>query len=430
MGTLPKALSHGLQSTVLATAAVLAVGFAAPAMADSAALETFAPRPAASVLPAGMLTGPHHQVVGTVQTFGYLNNFVVQSEYGTFQAPSNTMLRRLIREIGAIDALHGITLTEAYGKALGQAALSPVRGAVNLVTNPVDTVKAVPGAIFSIFERTGSAISSTVNDEKTAYEDSSAAQLLQMSSYKRDYCKQFGVDPYSSNAVLQDELESVSWAAAVGNLTVSAATMASGSTVVQVLSYGRNISQAIDIVAAEPPAELALKNKAALKQMGIAPALADQFMGQKMYSPRAKTILLYALGAMQNTAGRDAMVQAALNAPDEVTAIMYQQMAELLNGYDAKVAPIVRLERYNRVVLAREKSGKAVALLPLDYAIWNQQAAGAVTQLAKALRLKPGSTGVAAFWLTGTASPLFKQQANALGFDVKENVGSQLPLAD
>ena len=417
------------RTTPWIAAAMLLVAEAGPGIADSSPLETFAPRQAASILPAAMLSGPHYQVVSTVQTFGYMNSFVVQSEYGTFQAPSNTMLRRLIREIAAIDALHGITLTEAYAKAVGQAALSPVRGAVNLVTSPVETVKAVPGAIFSLFDRAGEAISTTANDEKTAYEDSSAAQLLQMSSYKREYCKQLGVDPYSSNTVLQEQLNSVSWAAAAGSLTVSGATMMSGSTVVQVLSYGRNISQAIDIVAAEPPAELAGRDKEALKKMGIPKATADNFMGQKQYSPRAKTILIFALAAMERTAGRENMLQAAMNAPDEVSAISYQQMAELLNGYDAKVAPIVRLERFNRVVLAREKSGKAVALLPIDYAIWDRRAAGAAQQLAKALRLKPGSGG-AELWITGTASPRFKQEASALGLVVKENVGTQLPLAD
>ncbi|HVM84876.1 MAG TPA: hypothetical protein VMW18_13380, partial [Candidatus Binatia bacterium] len=105
MARLPKgSLRASRRITPWMAAALLLLAGAGPATADSSPLETFAPRQAAAILPANMLSGPHFQVVSAVQTFGYMNNFVVQSEYGTFQAPSNTMLRRLIREIAAIDA--------------------------------------------------------------------------------------------------------------------------------------------------------------------------------------------------------------------------------------------------------------------------------------------------------------------------------------
>jgi hypothetical protein len=42
-------------------------------------------------------------------------------------------------------------------------------------------------------------------------------------SFKRDYAARFGVDPYSSNKVLQDELDKIGKAAAFGSWTASAA---------------------------------------------------------------------------------------------------------------------------------------------------------------------------------------------------------------
>src|SRR5262249_4800990 len=275
---------------------------------------------------------------------------IASSDYGVFEAQSDAMLRRLIREIHAIAVLQGITLTDAYTKALAQAALSPVRGVEQLVTNPVETVKAVPTALLDVFGRVGQGIDTAVSGQKTSYEDSALAQALQMSSYKRDYAKELGVDPYSSNPVLQKDLDAVAWAAAAGNLTISAATMVSGSTVVAALSYARNIDQAVSIVAAEPPSELMIRNRAALDAMGIAPRLKEQFLGQQQYSPRAKTILIAALASMEGTAGRDSVLEVALGAPDETMAIFYQQLAELLNDYDQKVSPIVRLARYNRLI--------------------------------------------------------------------------------
>jgi hypothetical protein len=172
-----------------------------------------------------------------------------------------------------------------------------------------------------------------------------------------------------------------------------------------------------------------LRNRAALEAMGIDPGLSDRFLAQQQFSPRAKTILIMALAAMQNTAGRDSLLEVALDAPDEVTAIMYQQMAELLNGFDERVAPIARLERFNRIIVAHLNSGGAAMLLPVDYLIWNERTAAAAIQLADKMKLQAGSREMA-LWITGTATPLFKQQATALGIQVSENVGAQLPLLD
>jgi hypothetical protein len=402
---------------------------ATTALAQGGNFEIFAPRPVGDVVSPDLLAGPHYRLAPTVQTSNYLNNFIVSSDYGTFEAPSDAMLRRLVREIHAIAVLHDVTLSDAYAQALKQAALGPVRGVKALVTEPVETVKAVPGAVFNIFSRVGQGISTATSGGKTRYEDTGMAQALQMSSYKRDYAKQLGVDPYSSNPVLQKQLDSVAWAAAAGGLTLGAATMASGSEVVAGLSYARNLDQAREIVAADPPAELMLRAKAALDKMGIDRRLRDQFLAQKQFSPRAKTILVSALGGMPRTAGKANMLVVALGAPDEVTAIFYQQMAELLDGYDERVAPITRLERYNRLVVARDTNGKTIVLMPLDYVIWDQRAAAAAAGIAKSLKLQPGGDRVQ-FWVTGTASPRFKQETQQLGIAVKESVGTQLPLLD
>ena len=255
------------------------------------------------------------------------------------------------------------------------------------------------------------------------------AQALQMSSYKREYATQLGVDVYSSNPVLQKQLNSVAWAAAVGGLTVSAASMASGSAVVTGLSAARNIDQARAIVAAQPPAELMIRNRAALQQMRIDQGLAERFLAQKQFSPRAKTILISSLAAMPGTTGKENLLKVAIDAPDEVTAIFYQEVAELLNGYDDRVARITRIEQSNRLVVARDVTGKAVVLAPLDYVIWNEQVASRAAEIARSMHLEPGRDRFE-LWITGTASARAKTETAALGIRIKEGVAQQLPLAD
>src|SRR6266852_2155039 len=85
----------GLASALITTAA----------FANEGGFETFEPRPTQEVIPADMIAGPHYHLAPTVRAFGYLNYFVTSSDYGTFVAPSDAMLRRLIRDIHAISVL-------------------------------------------------------------------------------------------------------------------------------------------------------------------------------------------------------------------------------------------------------------------------------------------------------------------------------------
>jgi hypothetical protein len=366
--------------------------------AQEGPFEIFEPRPTRAVVPADLIEGPHFCLAPTVQTFGYLNNFIMSSDYGTFNVQSDAMLRRLVREIHAIAVLQGITLTDAYADAPKQAALGPVRGVEDLAAQPVKSVEAVPTALFDVFARVDQGVDTTLSGDKSKYDDSAMAQALQMSSYKRDYAKQLGIDPYSSNQVLQKQLDSVAWAAAAGGLTVSVAAIGSGSATVAALSYARSLQQARDIVTAEPPTQLMIRNRAA-------PA------------------------AMEGTSGRVSVLQVALEAPDEVTAIFYREFAELLDGCGERVAHIISLRRFNRVIIALDANAKAVIVVPVDYMIWNERSAAAATDIAKTLQLQPGGDTFQ-LWITGVASPRFKKWAQALGIGVRNGVSTELPVLD
>jgi hypothetical protein len=391
--------------------------------------EQFGPRSVGAIVSADLLQRPHYRIAAMVQTADFLNNFVVTSDYGLFGAPSDAMLRRLLREIPAIASLRQISTSDAYLNAVQQAALGSVRGVQSLVTQPVQTLQNVPTAIFDIFSRAGQAVDTATSGQKTAYEDTGAAQLLQMSSYKRDYAKRLGVDPYSTNPILQKELDSVSWVAAVGDLTIGAASMAAGGPVMAALSAARNLDQANNIVASEPPAQLAIDDQAAMKRMGIDDGLAQQFMGQQQFSPRHKYVLLTALDAMSGTTGRAALIQVSLQAPSEQWALFYQQMAEFLDGYNDRVARIVSIEPFNRLVLAHDQTGKTIVIAPIDYMIWNERVASVTEQTARSMQLRPGEDKLE-LWITGTASPLFKSEAKARGIRVKDHVSAVLPLLD
>ena len=383
-------------------------------------------RATADVVPPALLHGPHYQLGPTVSTFAFMNHYSVTSDYGPFTAPSDARLRRLIREIAAIAELQKIHQSDAFAKATVEAGKGVAQGAQHLIEDPVGTISAVPEAVFSVFGRVSEA---TKRGGRSKYEDGMAQNLLAVSSFKRDYAKKFDVDVYSSNEVLQKELNSVAWASAAGNLTLSAASMVTGAAVLQAASGLHTLEQAKDLVNALPPTELSKRNREALRQMRMPDPIADRFLENRLLSPRHQTIIVEAMKAMREVPGRAAFIQYAARADSEDAALLFQEMAELIADYHRSVAPIQRLDIYQNVPVAYPGQGGAVILLPIDRLLWTERTSGIATGLAQTL-LKPQPVRHVEVWLTGDASERARQGLQQLGIALVEHVGQRLPLLD
>jgi hypothetical protein len=210
-------------------------------------------RPTNSVAASNLLHGQHYSLGPTVTTFAYMNRYSVASDYGPFVAPSDSMLRRLIREIAAIAQLKAIQQTDALEKAAVEAGKSSLRSAKKLIDDPAGTLSAIPEGIGSIFDRASEQLRRSGHSQ---YEDDSAKQMLAVSSFKRDFAAKLGVDVYSSNEVLQKELNRLAWASVAGSMALGALSMATGAVVLKAASDVRVLEQARNLVEAEPPSEL------------------------------------------------------------------------------------------------------------------------------------------------------------------------------
>jgi len=383
-------------------------------------------RATADVVAPDLLRGPHYQLGPIVSTFAFMNHYTVTSDYGPFTAPSDALLRRLIREIAAIAELQKIHQSDAFAKATVEAGKGVVKGAQHLIEDPVGTIGAVPEAVFSVFGRVSE---SAKRGRRSQYEDGVAQNLLAVSSFKRDYAKKFDVDVYSSNEVLQKELNSVAWASAAGNLTLSAASMVTGAAVLQAASGVRTLEQAKDLVNALPPSELSKRNREALRHMRVPDPITDRFLENRLLSPRHQTIIIEAMKALGAIPGRSAFIQYAARADSEDAVLLFQEMAELLADYHRSVAPIQRLDIYLNVPVAYTGQGSAVVLLPIDRLLWTEKTAGIATSLAQTLP-KPQPVRKIEVWMTGDASDRAHAELQQLGITLVEQAGQRLPLLD
>jgi hypothetical protein len=381
-------------------------------------------RSAKDVFPAAMLKGLHHSVRKLVPTDGYTDRWTVDSDFGVFEVAGDGALRKLIPEIHAIAELQKFSKTEAFAKGLGAAAKAPVRFVKSLVTHPVDTVTGVPQGAYELVENVGTSVSTTRNPA----EDSRAAQVLKMSSYKRDFADKLNVDVYSSNKVLQKQLNSVAWAASVGDLAFSVAMMPAGvgGTVV---SNVRLVNSVKNVVREEPPQRLRILNNETLTRIGIAEDLRKRFLDHPSFTPRQFTIICANLDALKGVAGRDAFLVVTLDAQGEVQANFYTAMVQLLRGYHETVAPLTGITPLNRITVAQTGSGQAVLALPLDRLIWTDRV-DQVSGHVKTGYAAPGFSGKVDVWLAGTVSPRARQELSGRGFSVTENAHLRVEVLD
>jgi hypothetical protein len=372
---------------------------------------------AADVLPAKALKGPHYAIRDQVRSDGFMLTYTVDSDYGVFTATGAYALQKLLNEIQVIAQLKEISQGEAFGHAVGEAAKSPFRFAGNLLTDPVDTISGVPSGLFSIFENVGQSVS----EEHDPSEDSRAKQALFVSSWKRDYCAPLGCDVYSSNKALQEELNRIGWAAAIGGLTVSGATTVASGGAVAVFSAGRTAQQVTEALRSEPPSRLRIINEEKLQAMGVPAALIQKFLDHPAFTPRHDTVIVAALAQLKGVKGRDRFIQLCLRAQDEVGANYFQNVAEIMVGYHTKVAKLKEIVPIRGIVAVSAANGRTLVPLAWDYGIYEQAVAQRMDDAVK-VQKKRGLAAKFDVWTTGQCSKRLKQEAAARGFKVTENI--------
>ena len=384
-----------------------------PMHAQSVAAPTNTEEPptlsAKEILKPEFLAGDGFKVNDDVPTSTGRNRYLIESDYGEFEADGNIMLERRIKEVAAIRKLKEVSRTDQYKKALKAAAASPLVVAKDVVTNPVGTITGIPKGLFKFVNRTGQSMKErTQGRERSQYEDSNAASLVGFSKAKRTVAIQLGVDPYSSNETLQRELNGIAWATFAGKMTFTVATMPIGGAAGLGLTTAGVTNTLNKTLLDQAPAELRLRNLKAMLAMGCDRAAANRFNNSTAFSPSVQTAIVMNLETLNGVANRAAFVDlAGSEATDEGDALFYFGTSQVLAELHSK-KPLARLQQVGRIPVAVQKDGRAVVAIQWDYAAWTDQAANFIGLLrASDFGKKNAGLTIA---ISGDASPLAQQK--------------------
>jgi hypothetical protein len=360
--------------------------------------------------------GAGYTMESPVASDGYLRNYVLNTPWGTVRASGDQMLRVRVKELAALEAMQKTTDSKSFGDALVKAGLSPVTFVGNMATNPVGTVKNTVNGVGQFF---GGIASGIRNAGKS--QDNTMASITGEAKQKRLIAFQYGIDPYTDLKPVQDKLEKLAGAAALGGLAVTAAFMVipgAAGTIISEVSTAETLN---GMVRDNSASQLMDINRKKLAAAGIHGNLAEKLLTNPAYTPVDMTVMADALTRLSRVQHIDVMVSYAIAASSRDNAYFIRKEIELTSAYQQRTGQLFGFVRLSNspFPLATTTANGLVGVLPIDALSWTRTTGGALTGLSEAANAY-GITGPKLLSITGTATPLARKNLLILGWTIEE----------
>jgi len=376
---------------------------------------------ASEILKPEFVKGPHFTVRESVPTSSGANEFAIDSDYGVFEASGNEMLLRRIKEIEAITQLKEVSRTDQFKNSLTAAAKGPLNAAKNVVEDPGGALSSAGKGLMKFMKRTGQTVKNVSKGQTEKTGENSAEKAIGYTRAKRKIAIEMDVDPYSTNTVLQKELDGIAWASWAGGFAFSAATFpisGPAGAALSVNSMSKTIGQ---LISEKTPAELKAINRSTLRAMGVNANEAERFLNNTSFSPTDQTRFVHNLKALGEVANRGAFVHAAAEtSSSEPDALFCILTAELMGKIHATEKPLAKIVMLGDFPLSIATDGTVVLAMQWDYAAWTSGAATFAKQIQE-LAQQSGNKGVLVA-LSGDASPRLKDELQKRGFIVRDRM--------
>jgi hypothetical protein len=393
--------------------------------AASSSFEELPELRASEILKPDILKGPHHTVRESVPTFSGMNQFVIDSDYGVFDAEGNEMLLRRIKEVYAIDQLKGVSKTDQFEQSLMTAAKGPYNAAKHVVQDPAGSISSAGKGLMKFMGRVGQTAKHVANgtaEKPTSDSGKMGEDILGYTKTKKKMAISMGIDPYSTNQVLQKALDDVAWASWAGGFVFSAATFPISGPAGAALTATGVSSSIGEMLSEKSPAELKAINRSSLRSMGASAGDAERFLNNTAFSPTAQTVFVQNLKSLGGVSNRGAFVHtAAEKSSSEADAVFCVQTAALMGQLHNGEHPLARIALIDDFPICIGKDGAVITALQWDYAAWTPRA-GAFADAIKKLAEEPGHNKHVLVAISGQTSPRLQQELQNRGIAVQDRL--------
>ncbi|MEE9168340.1 MAG: hypothetical protein V3U73_01170, partial [bacterium] len=361
---------------------------------------------ASSLFSKNLLKGPDHKIMEKGVTYnGFTNTFSLRSRFGNMKAVGNGMVAVRVQEIRAIAHLAEIKGSSAFVDGMKESGGSMVTTTKNLIVHPVDTVSGIPSGLSNIFGSLGVVAGQTVKGETSVGQALGAGgkAITGFTRNKRELAYSLGVNVYSDNKVLQENLNSVSWATTGGSLTVDMAKMVPTGGAGAVLT-GLSLTRATNrMVRDNSTPGLHRLNQDALQDAGIEESAINRFLANKKLTPSHQTRITHSIISLARPNNLGVFLNhVAEHAITTADANMYQAVAAMIAGYNRHKTPITKIGSHDNVIIFKNAEGSYVLTYPADNFFWTKRIANKVKGVVSAIP----SGAKKELWISGRFSDL------------------------
>jgi hypothetical protein len=376
---------------------------------------------ASEILKPELLKGTHFAVRDPVPTNVGMNQFTIDSDFGVFEADGNEMLLQRLKEIDAIARLGDVSRTDEFKKSLLVAAKSPLNSAKNIARDPAQAISNVPKGLMKFLGRAKESVQNVGKGGNDARDGSRMKDAIGYSDKKRKIALEMGIDPYTTNTVLQKQLDDLAWASWAGGFSFSVATLPiSGAAGAALTVTGVN-STVEDLLHEKTPSELEQINRAIFRAMGASASDVERILHGGAFTPTQATTFAVHLKALTGVGNRGAFVKAAAQkSTTEADALFCIYTAALMDQINQKT-PIARIVMLGDFPICVAKDGTIIVALQWDYAAWTSGAA-AFTDDVQKLAGKSGQNAHISVDLSGEVSPRLREELEKRGMTVQDRL--------
>jgi len=362
---------------------------AAPAFAQPTTYEDGVLLPVSQLLPAENLRGPSYRVRAQVPTDGYMAHFKIDSDFGTFEAVGVPQALQRICETEAIRTLVETSKGDLFAEGLKRSVEQPIDAVKNIVMDPVDAVKQAPKTVGHFFGNIGSAIGRRVEKardrqsgegpEPTAGDvgrsiGETARNVAGFEKARLATAQQLGVDPYSDNARLQEEMDKVTWAFFAGGLPLRVGAAVASAGVAVAATHMAGLPEDTYLLTR---GEIETRDARSLLAMGVTDEDIRAFQLSRALSTTRRHLIVTSLEALSKARGRGRLVQQAndCTSPEEADFLI-AALGILEERQRTGATDYASLEVLGRLPGGMNAKGELEVPAPVDYVTWTPEVAG------------------------------------------------------
>jgi hypothetical protein len=359
-------------------------------------------------LPKSAFAGRLLYVEKVAQNNGLQNTYRIRSHTEEYEVTGTEAALQFLQELRAIDQLRRISSTQAFTRGLNQSAQEKYDSAKEIVRDPIAAVKRVPQGAARFFGKVKGFLSQ--NEEDTGAQASTGEAIkgvLGVEKAKRELAARLGVDVYSRNQVLQQELDRVASAMAGGGLALNIGTMPIGGAIGMGLTVVGVDQTVQSLINNSSPDDLRKWNEQKLSALGASSDLTRQFLNHPWYSPRQETVITAALEKVQ--VNPDLFLKTANGALTDQDATYFQHVAQLLALCSRRAAPLKSFRVEDGLLCAVDSNGVLLVPVSFDYGIWTEAVSQRVAALTGLVESGQGIIGIE-IWTDGIISERAKEE--------------------